>query len=586
MKGNRLLAVALAIVIVGGVVAAGAQRAFAQSSSSGAMKLWVDQSTGQVFVRPGKGRVPLSITTEDANAIEQQVEQKVQANTNAQIKAQVEQSAAQLQEQNQALATQVAQMQPAWKSYMDDFHDKFRLGAVFYGDYRFYTNTGFQPQEMTQLTNPGPGNNDYNSFDVTRTYLNFFFFPTKDWELRLTPNMYKTIGSSNDKVGQTTGFGSNLDGNLGVRMKYAVLTYNGLLNSIPMLKGGVVMLGEQPNPLVDWEEQLYGFRYVNLTPWNYLSLSSTQVGVGMAGPVKFGEKTYFDYAFGAYDNSSFHAFEQSDTKQAMVRGTVYPFGAKWRFDGLGFTGFYNYGYGNTAPDTADLPTALKGGDAQIQRLAALVHYTAYNWGIAGEYDWGRNAFQASNLWSGSGPADAFGFPTGKPITSGTFAGNSCGDGKTTTIVGGKPTVLNPCYPLFNTYGPQASAQTAILNNGQADQQGFDFFGHFHIPQTPLTLFGMFQWFMPNTNFATNPLDFQRWIFGLSYQYNEYVRFAIDSQNISYYHNQQTIPISVLKPLGYSPGGTFNGWTLPKTGAIPEMVQRDTHSIFANVEFSY
>jgi hypothetical protein len=81
----------------------------------------------------------------------------------------------------------------------------------------------------------------------------------------------------------------------------------------------------------------------------------------MEGPVKFVEKTYFDYGIGAYTNANFHAFEQTDTKQFMVRGTVFPFGAKWRFDGLGLTGFYNYGYGNTAPDTADLPTALKGG---------------------------------------------------------------------------------------------------------------------------------------------------------------------------------------------------------------------------------
>jgi len=35
-----------------------------------------------------------------------------------------------------------------------------------------------------------------------------------------------------------------------------------------------------------------------------------------------------------------------------------------------------------------------------------------------------------------------------------------------------------------------------------------------------------------------------------------------------------------------PGGTYNGQTLPKIGVIPDMVQRDTHSIFANVEFSY
>jgi hypothetical protein len=466
---------------------------------------------------------------------------------------------------------------------MDEFHDKFRLGTVIFGDYRFYTNTGFQPYEQDNLTNPGPGNNKYNSFDLTRAYLNFFFFPTQDWTVRVTPDIYKTIGSSNDKIGQTTGFGSNLDGDIALRIKLASLAYSGLWDGVPTLKGGTVSLGVIPNPLVDWEEQLYGFRFVNDTPWNYLGLASAQTGVSMEGPVRLGDKMYFDYGIGAFDNSNYHTFEQTDTKQFMVRETVYPFGANWRYDGLGITGFYNYGYGNTAPDTADLPTALKGGNAHIQRIAALVHYTAYNWSLAGEYDAGRNAFQASNLWSGSGPTDAFGFPTGKAITSGTFAGNTCGNG-TTTIVKGK--LIQPCYPLLNTYGPQSAAQTAILNNGQADQQGFDFFGHFHIPETPLTLFGMFQWLLPNTNFSNDPLDFYHWVFGISYQYNEYLRFAIDSQNISFYHSQQSIPISVLKPFGYAPGGTLNGQTLPKTGSIPDMVQRDTHSIFANVEFSY
>jgi hypothetical protein len=583
MKGNRLLTLALAIIAVAGVAAVGAQRAAAQDSGSSGVKLWVDQRTGQVFVRPGRGRVPLSLSTADSGAIEQQVEQKVQARTDAQIKAQVQQSAAQLQEQNQVLAQQVNEMQPAWKSYMDDFHDKFRLGTVIFGDYRFYTNTGFQPYEQENLTNPGPGNNNYNSFDLTRAYLNFFFFPTQDWTARVTPDIYKTIGSSNDKIGQTTGFASNLDGDIALRIKFASLAYSGLWDAVPTLKGGTVSLGVIPNPLVDWEEQLYGFRFVNDTPWNYLGLSSAQTGVSMEGPVRFGDKMYFDYGIGAYTNANYHTFEQTDTKQFMVRETVYPFGANWRYDGLGITGFYNYGYGNTAPDTADLPTALKGGNAHIQRIAALLHYSAYNWGLAGEYDAGRNAFQASNLWSGSGPADAFGFPTGKAITSGTFAGNNCGNG-TTTIVKGK--LIQPCYPLLNTYGPQSAAQTAILNNGQADQQGFDFFGHFHIPETPLTLFGMFQWLLPNTNFSNDPLDFYHWVFGISYQYNEYLRFAIDSQNISFYHSQQSIPISVLKPFGYAPGGTLNGQTLPKTGSIPDMVQRDTHSIFANVEFSY
>jgi hypothetical protein len=43
---------------------------------------------------------------------------------------------------------------------------------------------------------------------------------------------------------------------------------------------------------------------------------------------------------------------------------------------------------------------------------------------------------------------------------------------------------------------------------------------------------------------------------------------------------------VLKPHGYSPVGTFNNVQPPKTGSIPDMVQRDTYSIFNNVEFNY
>ena len=454
MKRNRLFTLALGIITILGVAAVGAPRAAAQDSGSGAVKLWVDQRTGQVFVRPGRGRVPLSLGTADSAAIEQQVEKKVEARTNEQISARVQQSTTQLQEQNQVLAQQVNEMQPAWKSYMDDFHDKFRLGAVIFGDYRFYTNTGFQPQEQENLTAPGPGNNKYNSFDLTRAYLNFFFFPTENWSARLTPDVYKTIGSSNDKIGQTTGFASNLDGNFGLRLKYASVTYNGLWNGVPTLRGGTLSLGVISNPFVEWEENLYGFRFVNSSPWNFLGLSSAQTGVSMEGPVRYGEKEYLDYGVGVYTNASYKTFEQTDTKQVMARATFFPFGANWRYDGLGITSFYNYGYGNTAPDTADLPTALKGANAHIQRIAMLVHYAATTGISAGEFDSGHNAFQASNLWSGGGPADAFGFPTGKAITSGTFAGNTCGNG-TTTIVKGK--LIQPCYPLLNTYGPQAAA---------------------------------------------------------------------------------------------------------------------------------
>ena len=71
---------------------------------------------------------------------------------------------------------------------------------------------------------------------------------------------------------------------LAVRIKYAYLQYSKAFDRIEPMKGDTITIGQAPNPLVAWEEDLYGFRYVNLTPWNYLSLSSTPTGPLDAGP--------------------------------------------------------------------------------------------------------------------------------------------------------------------------------------------------------------------------------------------------------------------------------------------------------------
>jgi hypothetical protein len=31
------------------------------------------------------------------------------------------------------------EIQPAWRSYIENFQDKFRIGTLVYGDYRYYT---------------------------------------------------------------------------------------------------------------------------------------------------------------------------------------------------------------------------------------------------------------------------------------------------------------------------------------------------------------------------------------------------------------------------------------------------------------
>src|SRR5216683_1889963 len=383
----------IALTLVGALALMGAARAVrAQDDttpSSGGITFYVNKRTGQVFIRPGKGRVPMTFS---AGPDPQVIEQKVEEKTRNQMRAAIAETQAQQRVGNADVQKQLADIKPAWKSYMDNFQNKFRIGALAYLDWGLYTHAGFGPQFNENQNPPGVGNNEYNSFDITRVYLNTYFMPADNWTFRFTPEIYRANGANqtgttclqpasatgscslNDKFGTSTAVGSNLDGDLNVRLKYAYVQYKGLLNSVaPEFKGANITFGAQGNPFIPWEEDLYQFRYVNLVPWNYISLSSSQIGLQMDGPVKLGggETTYAEYGFGVYDNGSFRTPEQSNTKQVMGRGTIYPFGANWRFQGLGLTGFMNYGWGDTTPDNQGTVTGLKGTRAQFERIAAV-----------------------------------------------------------------------------------------------------------------------------------------------------------------------------------------------------------------------
>ncbi len=528
---------------------AGSAHAQSASVATPMLRLYVDPKTKQVFTESGKGRVLLAtipVAALDPNAIEQRVEQKthLQLEENQQQMLEITKRNQQLESDNLQLVRQVAEITPAWRSYIDNFQSKIRIGALVYADWRLYSHTGFGPQEQENLNTPGPGNNIYNSFDISRAYLNFFFFPTDDFVLRVTPDIYATRGvATADKIGKVSAIGSNLDGNLALRLKFAYLQYKKPFAWNPNLKEDTITVGMINNPLISWEEDLWGYRFVTDPPWNYTGLSSAQFGVSMQGPITFNERQYIDYDFGAFSNGNYHQYDQTNTKQVMGRVSVYPFGAKWRFDGLGATFFYDYGYGNVAPDTVATTSLLHGKTGHITRGAALLHYDEENWGLIAEYDWGHNAFTGGNLFSSSGPVDYFGVGTS------SFAGFS-------------------------------KMATGFLENGKAVERGLDFMGHYHIPRTPFTLFGLFQWFQPNTKVNLNPLDFQRWVAGISYQYNEYLRFAIDSQNLLFYHSQTDVPEDYVN--SFAPV-----FTKPKPGAmVADAVPRDTHAFFLNMEFNY
>ena len=393
---------------------------------------------------------------------------------------------------------------------------KIKLGALVYGDWAFYPKTGFGPQFLTQIFPPGPGNDDYNSFELTRTYLNFLFMPSKYLTIRVTPNLYREIGSP----------GTN--GNLNLRMKYAYAELDNVFSG--SAKEDNIRFGQQMNPLVDWEEGLYGYRFANLTPWNFISLSSTQAGVSINGPLKWNGKQYLDYQIGVFNNASFHAIENAGGKQFMARLSFYPMGAKSKYQGLGLTGFYDYGTSNVLPSTPDNKTFRQ------YRMAALVHYTtAKNTAsFAFEYDRGKNAASSGNLFStGTRPSGSF-------VDVNNLA-------------------------IFLLDQPNVADTT---------QQGYDFFGHVNLGTPKWALFGMYELFQPNTAVANNPLDFSHVVGGLVYTVNKNMRFAFDSQNILWRHG--TPAFSAAQASAYVP--TSTGFT--------NVVGQDINAFFINMELSF
>lgn len=414
---------------------------------------------------------------------------------------------------------------------------KVKIGTLLYADYAYYTKTGFGPQFLTQINQPGPGNNSYNTFEISRAYINLFYSPSDAVTFRLTPNLYRQIGAAPaTKVGKVSAIAANTDQELAFRVKYAYVDFNTLFAGSEALKKDKLTIGQQQNPFVDWEENLYGYRWTSLVPWNYLSLSSAQTGIKLQGPIEFNGKQYLDYSIGVFTNASFRQLEQSEKKQVMARLTVYPFGAKSNYDGLGFTGFYNYGYTNVAPDT-DI-------NFPLYRVAALAHYTFKKnaYGIAGEFDLGRNAFTSGNFFSGGGPQDEFGVGTTP------FAG-------------------------FD------ALVKALQNGNGTKQKGYAAFGHAQIPGTPFTLFAMYHFFLPNTQVDKNPLDFHRIVGGVSYKVNDRLRFALTSQNLIFRHSQFTFPASELAK--FSPS-----LAAANPNGIPNAVPNRVQAIFANVELNF
>jgi uncharacterized coiled-coil protein SlyX len=300
------------------------------------------------------------------------------------------------------------------------------------------------------------------------------------------------------------------DGSYAFRLKYAYFDLQKVFGN-GAFKKDKLTFGQTQNPLVDWEEGLSGYRFVYLMPWNYVSLSSTYSGIKMHGPIEFNGKEYLDYDLGVFNTASFHAIETNDKKQVMGRMTWYPFGTKADRTGFGLTIFDDYGYNTKLPSQVSTP---------LNRLALLAHFQTHDKGyeLVGEFDLGHNAASMGNLFSG----------TGSPGAGGT-------------------------YDAFNT------AANAAMSGVHTQQKGFATFGNARLGKSPVSAFGLFQYFKPNTNFdpstvglTDNPLDFERFVAGANFKVTNHFTIAVGDEHFRWVH-----------PQGLVNGGNTNGvvgWT--------------------------
>src|SRR5713226_2836659 len=79
-----------------------------------------------------------------------------------------------------------ANLQAAVNTALPPFLQHFKLSTLIYGDWAYYPRTGWGPQFLTQINPPGPGNDHFNSFDITRTYLNLLWTPSERYTIRIT----------------------------------------------------------------------------------------------------------------------------------------------------------------------------------------------------------------------------------------------------------------------------------------------------------------------------------------------------------------------------------------------------------------
>ena len=198
-----------------------------------------------------------------------------------------------------------AQVTPAAAYVPPDDTPSIRVGVTFYGDYT-YTESPEAKDADGNTFNP-------SQFNVGRSYINITGNISHLVAFRLTPDITRAGADS----------GAVLNGNLVFRIKYAFAQFN--LGDW-MTRGSWARFGIQQTPWVDFEENIYRYRFqgtVFSEREGYLSSSDAGASFLYNLPSNYG-----DIHVGIYNGETYPRAEVNDQKAIQIRATVRPFATK------------------------------------------------------------------------------------------------------------------------------------------------------------------------------------------------------------------------------------------------------------------
>ena len=239
-----------------------------------------------------------------------------------------------------------AQVTPAKGSTPPDDSQSVKFGVTIFYDYTFTKSPKAKDSDGNEIS--------ANSFNVSRTYVNFTGNLSHLVSFRITPD-----------IARETGTGSSLNGSYDVRLKYGFAQFN--LDDW-MTKGSWIRVGLQQTPIIDYLEGNYRYRFqggVLVDREGVLSSSDS----GVSYHANFA-KNYGDLHVGIFNGEGYTKPEANNRKAFQIRGTLRPFaGGSPVARGLRLTGFY------------DADSYVKDGDKTRALFNAVFEHTHLNAGV-------------------------------------------------------------------------------------------------------------------------------------------------------------------------------------------------------------